>query len=257
MLEFEIDAAEGARIASLRVDGRELLWVDRRGGPMQWGAYPMVPFAGRIRGGRFRFAGRDYHLPANLGPHAIHGTGFTARWEAEPDGGFVHELPAPWPFGGWARHRVVADDDGTVRATLEVGNDERSMPAQAGWHPWFARPVELAFTAGAMWRRDGDGICDGTLVRPPPPGPWDDCFTEVDQPMVLTWPVGPRLALTSSCRHWVVYDEPAHALCAEPQSGPPDGFTLAPEVVEPGRPLQAWFTLAVVAPPTPRPTPAA
>jgi aldose 1-epimerase len=27
-------------------------------------------------------------------------------------------------------------------------------------------------------------------------------------------------------------------VCVEPQSGPPDGVTIAPEVVEPGRPLE-------------------
>ena len=33
---------------------------------------------------------------------------------------------------------------------------------------------------------------------------------------------GSRSRLTSTCDHWVVYTEPEHAICVEPQSGPPE-----------------------------------
>ena len=247
VIAFDLDPTEGGRISSLRVDDQELLVTDRRGGAMSWGCYPMVPFAGRLRRGAFRFAGRDYTMPANLGPHAIHGTGFTLPWDVEPDGTLALELGPPWPFGGSVRHRVRVVDADTVTATLEVHADQQSMPAQAGWHPWFLRPVSLMFAPGAMYRRDDDGIPDGTLLRPPPRAPWDDCFTEVAQPLELWWHPSPRLRLTSSCDHWVVFDHPTHAICVEPQTGPPDGFNLAPFVVEPGHPLVATFTFQVAA----------
>ena len=95
VIAFELDPTEGARISSLRVDDQELLVTDRRGGAMSWGCYPMVPFAGRLRRGAFRFAGRNYTMPANLGVHAIHGTGFTRPWDVEPDGTLVLELRPP------------------------------------------------------------------------------------------------------------------------------------------------------------------
>jgi aldose 1-epimerase len=115
------------------------------------------------------------------------------------------------------------------------------MPATLGWHPWFRRPVELAFAARSMYERDADGMPSGQLVTPPP-GPWDDCFTGVDLPPVLRFAGGPTVEISSDCDHWVVYTEPQHALCVEPQSGPPDGFTLAPYVVEPGAPLVRHMT---------------
>ena len=43
--------------------------------------------------------------------------------------------------------------------------------------------------------------------------------------------------MSSSCPWWVVYSQPAAAVCVEPQSGPPDAVTIAPEVVRPGTPL--------------------
>lgn len=249
MVTFEVDALAGGRISSLRVNGHEVLWTDRTGGALAWGAYPMVPYAGRVRHGRFSFAGRRYELPVNLGAHAIHGSGFVTSWDVEPDGTMVHELP--WVFGGVARHRVRYGAADSITASLEVTNDHRAMPAQVGWHPWFRRPVTLQFAAGAMYRRDADGLPDGTMLRPPPPGPYDDCFTDVDQPLRLDGASGSTLALSSSCDHWVIYDEPRHALCAEPQSGPPDAFNQGPYIVEPGRPLVASFTIAVVAGPSP------
>ncbi len=54
---------------------------------------------------------------------------------------------------------------------------------------------------------------------------------------------GARLNVESDCDHWVVYDMPTHALCLEPQSGPPDGFTLAPHVITPQSPLQRTMKL--------------
>jgi aldose 1-epimerase len=52
------------------------------------------------------------------------------------------------------------------------------------------------------------------------------------------------LTIDSDCSHWVVYNEPDHAVCVEPQSGPPDAVNLglAAEVV-PGRPFIRTMTL--------------
>jgi aldose 1-epimerase len=123
---------------------------------------------------------------------------------------------------------------------------DHAMPAMVGWHPWFRRrldlgpPVALEFVAEAMLVRDDDGIPTGATV-PPPPGPWDDCFTGVGQPIVMAWGDELSLELRSSCSHWVAYTEPDHAACVEPQSGPPDAFNQAPQIVEPGAALTHWF----------------
>jgi len=58
----------------------------------------------------------------------------------------------------------------------------------------------------------------------------------------LAWP-GLRLELASSCPWWVVYTQPEHAVCVEPQSGPPDAANSGPEVPGPGAPMthtMAW-----------------
>ncbi len=235
-----LEPESGGRIASLRVAGHELL-VPRCPDPRQWGCYPMAPWAGRVRRGRFRFGGVEYALPIGAPPHAIHGTVLDRAWRDDGDGAFSIDLGPAWPWPGRALQRFALGPDG-LDLRLEVCAEETPFPASIGWHPWFVRklergdPLELAFQAGAMYARDAEGIPDGERVAPPP-GPWDDCFTDLAASPRLRWPGALDLVFTASCRHWVVYDRPAHALCLEPQTGPPDALNLAPRVVTPDDPL--------------------
>lgn len=179
--EVELDPAAGGRIAALRVDGLDLLVTDGAG-PLAWGCYPMVPWAGRLRDGRLPWEGADHHLPPTMPPHAIHGTTWDRTWdvvELTPDSAeLAVALGPPWPLGGRAIHRVEVEPDG-LRATLEVHAGERAMPAIVGWHPWFrrrlgrGRAVEIDLPARAMLERGPDGLPNGRVLAPPPDGPWD------------------------------------------------------------------------------------
>ncbi len=249
-----IDLAAGGRLASFVVDRHELL-VTEGFGSIGWGSFPMVPFAGRVRDGRFTFRGRRYDLPIGMPPHAIHGTVLDRPWQSLDDGSISTDLGPSWPFAGRAVQRFELAP-GRLSCRLEVHADE-PMPASIGWHPWFRRvaspvdggeraiagaPVELELDAGAMFRRDAAGIATPELVMPPPPGPWDDCFTDLRQPPLLRWPGFLELTIDSDCPTWVVYTMPTEALCVEPQTAPPDALNGRPAIVEPGRPLVAEMT---------------
>lgn len=244
-----IDPAHGGRIASFELNGHQLLITAeaaarhdgvRTPDPLSWGCYAMVPWAGRVPRGRFGFVNGTYQLPINAAPHALHGTGFNRAWDVSADGSLITDLGPSWPFGGHAIQRFALERR-SLTCTVEVHNDVRSMPAQAGWHPWFRRPVALTFAARSMYLRDHEGIATGELI-PPPAGPWDDCFTDVVAQPKLSWSRGPSIEVTANVDHWVIFDEAVHALCAEPQSGPPNGFNLEPKLVEPGSPLVTTMT---------------
>lgn len=247
-----VSPAEGGRMTSLVVAGQELL-VTEGAGPMRWGCYPMVPFAGRIRHGRFAFGGRDYQLPLNLPPHAIHGTAFVRPWSVVAPDTIAIDLGPDWPFAGRVHQRFAVHASGlTVELSLEA---DEPMPGAVGWHPWFRRtltgtaddplpptaPVALSFRAAKMYVRDVDGLPTGAF-REPTARPWDDCFTGVDAPPRLTWPGVLALEVRSSCDRWVVYDEPVEGICVEPQTAPPDFPTIDPRTVIPGEPLRATMT---------------
>lgn len=238
----------GGRIAALAFDDVDWLvgYADDNAGAIAWGCFPMLPWAGRIRRGRFRFDGRECRLPPNLGPHAIHGVGFNAPWHVEehaPESAVLaFRLPEDrrWPHGGHARQSFEAGER-SLRMTLTLTAEADAMPATIGWHPWFRKPDHLDFRPDGYYPRDGEGIACLPLAGPPP-GPWDDCF--VNSAPVLIERGSQRLRLTSSCDHWVVYDERDCTTCVEPQTGPPDAFNLGlARRLEPGQSLSAWLLL--------------
>lgn len=240
-LEVALAPEAGGRIAQLRYQGVDWLVGPEDGWPatIAWGCYPMVPWAGRIRHGRFNFDGKAYGLPINFEKHAIHGVGFSRAWQIdrlESDAARLSlALPEDgcWPLGGVAKQLIRLMPD-SVRLQLEVQAGAHAMPAVLGWHPWFRKPERLEFAPDAMYPRDEEGIAVCPPVAPMP-GPWDDCF--ISRRDVVLERVGLRLTLRADTDHWVVYDGAAHATCVEPQTGPPDGFTLMPNRVEPGERL--------------------
>lgn len=243
-----IDPAHGARLAELWLGDLQLL-VTRNDVPFGWGCYPMAPWAGRIRDARFSHEGKTYELARNRPPHALHGTVLDRPWQRRGDGPeYEIELGPDWPFPGFARFQLSSQAN-TLALRLEVHSQGPAFPASLGWHPWFLRQLsrggaaEFAFQATSMYRRGADHLLDGALV-PPSAGPWDDCFVGVARPLVLEWPGALRLQLDSDTDHWVIYDQPAHAVCVEPWSGPPDALNLEPRLVSPGQPLCATLRLS-------------
>jgi aldose 1-epimerase len=233
----------GGRIAQLEVAERALLHDDAGGSPLTWGCYPMVPWAGRVRDGRFRFDGVDERVPVNMPPHAIHGTAFESPWQVVDAGRDYCELQIElsWHFGGRAHQHLHLDEHG-LTCVLTVYANALAMPAVVGWHPCFRKPLSADLQFGHMHVRDAAGIATAELVAPKP-HPWDDCFVEPLAPLQLHYP-DLTLVVASDCDHWVVYDEPAEMTCVEPQSGPPDAFTIGGAArLAPGEMLQRHMTL--------------
>jgi aldose 1-epimerase len=260
--EVAVDPICGSRLASLSTRGLALL-VDDADDTLEWGCYPMAPWAGRLRHGRFTFDGVEHRLPLTLPPHAIHGTLFEAAWtieeRTEAAATFSAALGAPWPFAGRVVHTVAVEPD-AVHLRLEV-HAEEPMPAACGWHPWWrrqltrdaatvGRPLLVDLDATTMYVRDDTKAPTGERVPLPsrpapgerPEGPWDDCVTGLRRPPVLRWDGALELTVESDADHLVVFDEPRHAVCVEPQTGPPDALNLAPRTIGPGEPLVATAT---------------
>jgi aldose 1-epimerase len=235
---------DGGRVATLAVGGVDLIVGPDPSLPATgWGSYPMVPWAGRVRRGRFSFDGVDHQLPINFEPHAIHGTGFEQAWQVvgRDDRSVTMTCRLEWVLGGESEQRIELTDD-SLTCVLIVRAGERAMPATIGWHPWFVKPERVDLQFERMFVRDDDYITDGRTVPPPPP-PWDDCFAGLLATPRL-WIGGVEVAITSDCDHWVVYDLPAYATCVEPQTAPPDAFNIGGATwLEPGQELRRTMSL--------------
>ncbi|EGX57343.1 hypothetical protein SZN_23181 [Streptomyces zinciresistens K42] len=243
--EADVLPGNGGRLAGLRVGGRELLRQGER-----FGCFPMVPWCGRIRDGRFLDGGEVRQMPLNAPPNAIHGTAREGAWKTARAGAdeavLTYDLVAPWPRPGRVT-QVVALTADSLSLTMSVETYDSSFPAQIGWHPWFnrtlggdgAQAVRLAFDPAWQERRGADHLPTGERIDPLP-GPWDDCFGMpggVD--VTLTWPGQLELRVTSREEWVVVYDEQEAAVCVEPQTGPPNGLNTLPRLVTPLEPLEA------------------
>lgn len=244
-----ISLSRGGRLASLMVHGHELLITAGDDEAFGWGSFPMVPYAGRVAGGAFALGGQQYSLPITMAPNAIHGTAWTQQWNRIDDHQITAELGPDWPLGGSVAQTFQLGDD-RLDITLSVTAGDQPMPAMVGWHPWFRRRLlqdptcsaQLSFDAGTMYELDDVMIPTGVTLAPSE-GPWDSCFTDVTQPLSISWPGVVRLDLTSSCDHWVVYDQPEHAVCVEPQTDAPDAFNRSPTVLAPGQSLTETFRI--------------
>ncbi|MFF3847060.1 aldose 1-epimerase [Streptomyces sp. NPDC002328] len=245
--EATVRPGNGGRVTGLRVGGVELLRQGER-----FGCFPMVPWCGRIRDGRFRDGAHVHQMPLNSPPHAIHGTVRDGAWRvarsSADEAVLTYDLVEPWPYPGRVT-QIVALTEEALTLSMAVETYGSSFPAQIGWHPWFNRhlsddgpSVQLAFDPAWQEQRGDDHLPTGERVEPKP-GPWDDCFGMpggVD--VTLTWPGRLRLEVTSPERWVVVYDEQEAAVCVEPQTGPPDGLNSHPRLVTPLDPLETSTT---------------
>ncbi|MEU0677609.1 aldose 1-epimerase [Streptomyces sp. NPDC006172] len=243
--EATVRPGNGGRVTGLRVGGVELLRQGER-----FGCFPMVPWCGRIRDGRFRDGGAVHQMPLNSPPHAIHGTVRDGAWRvarrSEGEAVLTYDLVEPWPYPGRVTQIVALTED-ALTLSMAVETYGSSFPAQIGWHPWFNRDlggeaVRIAFDPAWQEERGDDHLPTGERVEPKP-GPWDDCFGMPDGvDVTLTWPGRLELKVTSP-EHWVVvYDEQEAAVCVEPQTGPPDGLNSRPRLVTPLEPLETTTT---------------
>ena len=235
----------GGRLASLRIAGRERLVTEPGEDPrLDWGCYLMAPWAGRLAEARLPIGDTAHQLVADHGRHAIHGVALDAAWTVEAVTATRTVLsaaldPVRWPPGGHVREDIsLGPGQASLRATVTAGSEP--MPASLGWHPWFARPnrgdMTLRCDAARVLLTDDEVIPDGTSqpvhghldLREGPPLEQrriDDCFTDVREPVVLSWP-DLRLTIRSDVTTYVIYT-PERGASVEPQTAWPNAPALA------------------------------
>ncbi len=242
--------------------------------------YPLIPFANRVGGGRFRFAGQEYHLARNFGedPNTIHGNAWMHPWTVlersptqarlrlafSPDGALASE----WPFA-YIAEQAYSLSESALHVKLSVRNtDTRAFPAGIGLHPYVARTPEttLRFEADTYWTTGADelpasrkavhGALEFASGRKLGADLVDNCFagwggeaqvTQPEQGVVLTLSAAPPLD------HLQLYTPAGQDfLGLEPVSNMPDALNRMDDtedgglvVLQPGETLSAEITATV------------
>lgn len=220
--------------------------------PIGGGGYPMVPWPGRIDGGRFLWAGRVHQVPVNSGAHSLHGRGVYLPWtvdrRTQSSCRLSVDFDAGWPFSGRAVQEITLLDDGIAQRLEVHATGGARFPAGAGWHPWFRRNVRprsdvRVLVDAAHVYETADMIPTGWLPRVknatglrgyPKLGARriDACYRQPRAPLRIRWgDIELTMRSSPNVTHAVVYT-PEHAICIEPQTCAPDAFNLAAQAVE-------------------------
>lgn len=149
-LELQVVAEVGGSIARfdfMRDDGARIELFRGCSAPyndaLEAGCFPLVPFANRIRGGSFTYAGRTIRLTPNMAGdrNPLHGQGWRGSWQpaVSPNGielVFDHQA-GEWPWDYQARQCIELTDN-TLTIVLSCRNlSAEPMPCGLGLHPYF------------------------------------------------------------------------------------------------------------------------
>ncbi|MFV9474054.1 aldose 1-epimerase [Advenella sp. RU8] len=241
-------------------------------------SFPLVPWAGRIRDGRFEYQGRKVHYPSlkQDSPHSIHGFLRNRPWQVMTHTdtrlvlAYTHE-PDDWPFA-FKAEQVFELAENNLAIYLNISNTgNESMPLGMGHHPYFPKNehTRLKARVGKAWYGDQDvmpvKLDEHPLAREMAQGieiaryALDTPFIDWDHEAEISWPDEQRKLLISAGKPFdflIVYSPAGEPwFCAEPFSNVTDCFNMrhthsAREVggqdVLPGHTVKTRFSLTPV-----------
>lgn len=254
----------GGAVSAFTVGGRHILRPTPEGTQevLESASFPLVPYANRVRGGRFLFDGEAVELTPNLAghPHPLHGLAWRRAWVVESASADRAVMTFDWPGGEWpwafSARQTVRLDGASLRCDLTVTNESLGiMPAGLGFHPCFPAPATLEAHLDGVWLIDGEVL--PTHWQAGPFGKdWvrgasvetdvliDHCHTGWDGRAQIG-----EVTMTASpeCRWLHVFSQPgASSFCAEPVTNRPDPFNGGDSGIAglaPGESLSIWMVI--------------
>jgi aldose 1-epimerase len=228
--------------------------------PVEFGFYPMLPWAGRLAGNCIRADGELIEQEINFQGWAIHGLSFNSpleSWSVQADENST-TFVAVQRISGWIEDLEVTFtwiiDEHSLNTTIEVKPiGEAPSRVVLGWHPWFRKSIGGGLSAvlkidDAKLVTKVNSLPTGELVDfDATPGPFDDALIIPNKSVVIEWPQALQLRITNSHEWFVIYDENPNLICVEPQTGAPNALNgafsdsaLACTQSEPARMTTRW-----------------
>ena len=234
--QLVFDPALAGRVLSWKYSGIELLGSSGSD-PVEFGCYPMLPWAGRLAKNSILHEGASVRQKVNYQGWAIHGlalnqpldswtidqsvecttfTGFQtiSNWIEALDVVFVWQI---YQRSITTSIQVTPRSAGTARVIL-------------GWHPWFKKSLgkegraELVVEEAELLVKH-DSIPTGELISfDVNRGPFDDTLQVPSRSITIEWPKVLRLQVTNSHKWFVLYTGDENHLCIEPQTGAPNSI---------------------------------
>jgi len=235
----------------------------------------MLPYAGRLREGRFEFEGRSIDYPLNALPerHSSHGDGFTRQWALtvlERQRAVLELVPATFaPIQYHCTQSIELAED-RLDITFRIRNlESRRIPIGIGLHPYFAHrhtarlwahlPVQWHWDAELMPTHAAPNARSSEFARgiAATDLPIAAQYCGWDGQAQIEWPaerVQVRLFTRPALKHVVVWAPSGEDFfCFEPINHATDWFNLCkrhpgemqPAVLEAGGTLEQSFAFVV------------
>jgi aldose 1-epimerase len=261
--EAEI-SQDGAYVGRLSLGGEEVLKPSSDGSQTHGGSAVLIPYAGRIRNGRYSFEGRNFRLPVRPDGHAIHGFAKDARWDLVRQSTSSVTLASrlrsaeyPGTLDARIRYSVRPESFTTECSVTNVGT--RSCPFVAGFHPYFLARRWRIVTTGRTYRYTLADVYFPTGERRPfsfaetgPGTSLDDCFRVAGEVRLET--EGRTLVITRRRMPYLVVYNGKHAegvsVAIEPYTGLEDAYNngIGLVVLRPGDSFSCGYRVGLSRP---------
>lgn len=253
------DTALGGRATSWNYQGLELLGAAGED-LVEFGFYPMLPWAGRLAENCIRVNGELIEQEINFQGWAIHGLSFNeplTSWHVDV-GEDSTTFVAVQEISTWIEDLEVTFTwtikEHSLDTTIEVKPiSEVATRVVMGWHPWFRKtlgsgsPAELQIDEAKLLTKAGSlptgALIDFDVIL----GPFDDALIVPSKTVVIEWPRALQLRITNSHEWFVIYDGNPILICVEPQTGAPNALNgafsdsvLVCSQSEPARMTTSW-----------------
>jgi aldose 1-epimerase len=148
-------SSHGASLRGLSFQGNAVVTGYRGAANKQGGQGDvLIPFPGRVAGGRYRWDGLDYQLPLTDkdGPNAIHGFVRKVDWEVDSrspvSAAFTLKFAGAqgYPFPLTLRLEYSLDANGLQVDTIVTNDGAQDAPVAMGFHPYFTVGSKLVDT---------------------------------------------------------------------------------------------------------------
>ncbi|MEB3691398.1 MAG: aldose 1-epimerase [Caldisphaeraceae archaeon] len=245
----------GSYLYSLTINGKDVLLRGNKKNFTLGGMAILVPFANRIRGGKYTFEGKEYTLERNEEGNAIHGLILDKRFnvkEKSDDSVLLEYLLSNKGYPAKIRVEVsYALGESSLETKISVTNiDNTSAPLVVGAHPYFLVSDD--------WKIEPKKVKKCLAVNRIPTGKmidfdlstnreYDDCFYICNGLTLISSYSSIRISSNDMC-FYQIYTGIKGAVAIEPMSGAPDAFNnkIGLKILKPHSTTSYSFTISYI-----------
>ncbi|BBG22785.1 hypothetical protein IC006_0069 [Sulfuracidifex tepidarius] len=222
---------EGAYLFSVKRGDKDLILQGNMERKTRGGMALLIPFANRIKEGKYTFEGKTYSLPVNSEGNAIHGFAKDVKWNIDEASVDTARLSVTLKNAGYPstlKCKVIyALSGNSISVSIEINNvGDNDAPLTVGAHPYFVVKGKWSLNPEVFTRLELENkIPNGKMYewRVDASSHIDDCFL-FDGKVTLTSEWSRVEVESDNMKYLQIFNGVEGAVALEPMSGAPDAY---------------------------------